>query len=93
MNRWARNKAAEWPIYRVYGHLFLTASTLVVLFTFSWVIALLFDYMSSIHQFQPAISKMVEKLEVGLFYADTVVCGLMLWRDMIRMFFGGQEGK
>jgi hypothetical protein len=71
MNRWLRNKGtAEWSVYRVCGHLFMTTSTFVALVTFSWVISFLFDYLSAIHKFQHDISEMVEKLEIGVFYLD-----------------------
>jgi len=94
MNRWPRNKSlSAQSIYRVYGHLFLTASTFVTIFTFSWVISLLVDYLISIHKVQSAISTMVDKLEVGLFYWDFVWCGLLISRDMIRVLLKGGRGQ
>ncbi len=94
MNRWSRNKGTPgWSIYRVYGHLFMTTSTFVALVTFSWVVSFLFDYLRSLHQFQHDISKMIEKMEIGVFYLDSVLCGLILASRMIRTFFGRSEDR
>jgi succinate dehydrogenase/fumarate reductase cytochrome b subunit len=94
MNRWSRNKyTAGWSSYRAYGLLFMITSTFAALVTFSWVISFLFDYLNSIHQFQHDISRMVEKMEIGLFYLCTVVCGLIVSSGVIRVIFSSAEGK
>ena len=71
----------------------LTASTFVAIFTFSWVVSFLVDYLISLHKVQSAISTMVDKLEVGLFCWDFVWCGLLISRDMIKALLKGGRGQ
>jgi hypothetical protein len=69
-----------------------TALVFVVLFTLSWSISWVFNYLDSIHKFAPEILKIATKSEVWLIYIDIAVSGIVLLAGIGRFLRDVIEG-
>ena len=86
-----RERSFGKSVVALLGHLSGTAVTFVTLFSFAWAIGFVTEYLNSIHPFAPSILGIVNKVEVGILYADCALCGFHslvgMWRfckDVMR---------
>lgn len=92
--QWPRPENRFWhSILLLVGHLGAGPLVFTTIFTFGWGVSFLFDYLNAIRHFSPEMFKLVAKLEIGLFYFDTVVGGLVLLISVFRFLRNVLEGK
>jgi hypothetical protein len=80
-------------IRQLIAHLAIGALVFTTIFTLGWGVSLLFDFLHAIHHFPLAVLKLVAKLEIGLFYFDTVVGGTVLLVGVFHFLRDLLEGK
>jgi hypothetical protein len=72
------------PAWRLLGHLTIGTVIFLVILFFAWVLSFIFRYLNSVSPFPVEIAKLFFKFEIGLFYADIVVSGVVLLAGVLR---------
>jgi hypothetical protein len=60
------------------GHLMTTTLVFVVFITLGWLVSYFSYYLNGIHKFSDETFKLIGSLELGLFYLDAAVSGIIL---------------
>ena len=94
MNSWSRIRGVVgWATYRVIGLMFMLISAFSAVVTLSWVIAVLVDYLRSIHPFHSVAFRLLAAMEVGVLYVFTFVCGVLVTIGVFRMLLRSLEDR
>lgn len=78
--------------HRLMGLLAMASIGFAAFVTFSWVISVVVDYLSSIHPFHAVASRLVAEAEVGAMYVFTFVCGVIVAIGVFRALFRSLGG-
>jgi len=85
-----------YSVSRLIGHLFGTVVIFGTFFTFGWLLSVLLHYLDTLHKFPPEILAIITRIEVGLIYADALLCVIMLMAGTFRfcrdLVEGGRYG-
>jgi hypothetical protein len=75
----------DWLLIKaLIGHLFGTAMTLVVLFTFGWLASFALNQLHRTHPFPADMLALLEKIELGLIHLDAAVSAVVLTAGAVR---------
>ena len=61
-------------VINLIGHLFGTAIVFIAFISFGWGISFFVYWLNSFHQLQPNILDFINLLELGIAYADAILC-------------------
>jgi hypothetical protein len=85
MSSWPRSKKGFWrSILLLIGHLASTALVFSAILSFGWGASFVFGYLNSVRNFPPEIFTLFTRLEIGLFYIDTLASGIVLLAGVVR---------
>jgi hypothetical protein len=57
------------------AHVVGTAAVFVTLITVGWLVSLCLEYLNTIHRFPPQVYTLAGRLEIWLFYLDSMLSG------------------
>ena len=70
--------------WQLLGHLSLGTLIFLVILFFAWALSFAFKYLNSLSPFPLEIAKLFSKFEIGLFYADIILSGVVLLVGVLR---------
>ena len=70
--------------WQLLGHLSVGTLIFLVILFFAWALSLAFKYLNSLSPFPLEIAKLLSKFEIGLFYADIILSGVVLLVGVLR---------
>ncbi len=70
--------------WQLLGHLSVGTLIFLVILFFAWALSLAFKYLNSLSPFPLEIAKLFSKFEIGLFYADIILSGVVLLVGVLR---------
>ena len=71
-------------VFSLVGHLCGTAVIFVAFFTIGWLVSFFLHWLHSVHPFSGEIFKVITRIEVWVFYADAVLCAIVLIAGALR---------
>ena len=73
--------------WRLLGHLSVGTLIFLVILFFAWALSFAFKYSNSLSPFPLEIAKLFSEFEIGLFYADVIVSGVVLLVGVLRFMW------
>jgi tellurite resistance protein TehA-like permease len=73
--------------WRLLGHLSVGTLIFLVILFFAWALSFAFKYLNSLNPFPLEIAKLFSKFEIGLFYADIILSGVVLLVGVLQFMW------